>query len=107
MRESTVEAYLVERVEATGGMIRKLRWVGRKGAPDRIVIYDRLLVFVELKTAGGKLAPCQKREIKRLERYHMPVRVIDTIRGVDALVHDCMVATQVLNLVSEAAQGSA
>ena len=38
MRESEIEAYLVERVEALGGVVRKVRWIGRRGAPDRLVL---------------------------------------------------------------------
>ena len=34
MRESTIEDYLVERVKALGGEVRKVKWIGRHGAPD-------------------------------------------------------------------------
>lgn len=38
MRESTIENYLVERVKAMGGEVRKVKWIGRHGAPDRLVM---------------------------------------------------------------------
>ena len=38
MRESTIEQYLVEQVKAKGGEVRKVKWIGRNGAPDRIVM---------------------------------------------------------------------
>jgi len=38
MRESTIELYLVEQVKALGGEVRKVKWIGRNGAPDRIVM---------------------------------------------------------------------
>ena len=37
-RESTIEAHLVKRVKALGGEVRKVQWVGRRGAPDRLVM---------------------------------------------------------------------
>lgn len=38
MRESQIEKYLVERVTALGGEVRKVKWIGRRGAPDRLVM---------------------------------------------------------------------
>jgi hypothetical protein len=41
MRESTIEDYLVERVKSLGGEVRKVKWIGRHGAPDRLVMLRR------------------------------------------------------------------
>jgi len=38
MRESLIEKHLVRRVAEAGGETRKVRWVGRNGAPDRLVL---------------------------------------------------------------------
>lgn len=38
MRESEIEKYLVQRVKALGGEVRKVAWIGRRGAPDRLVM---------------------------------------------------------------------
>ena len=38
MRESVIEQYLVDRVKALGGEVRKVKWIGRRGAPDRLVM---------------------------------------------------------------------
>lgn len=38
MRERDVEQYLVEQVKAKGGEVRKVKWIGRNGAPDRLVL---------------------------------------------------------------------
>lgn len=37
-RERDIERYLVKRVKALGGEVRKVQWVGRSGAPDRLVM---------------------------------------------------------------------
>ncbi len=51
MRESTVEEYLVARVKALRGEIRKVQWPGRQKAPDRVV----MLRPHTLKGPGGLL----------------------------------------------------
>jgi hypothetical protein len=41
MRERDIEAHLVKRVKAMGGEVRKVQWIGRRGAPDRLVMIAR------------------------------------------------------------------
>lgn len=38
LRESDIERRLVERVKELGGEVRKVKWIGRRGAPDRLVM---------------------------------------------------------------------
>ena len=38
MHERDIEAALVERIEALGGETRKVKWIGRVAAPDRVVM---------------------------------------------------------------------
>jgi hypothetical protein len=38
IRERDIEAYLVKRVKAMGGEVRKVKWIGRNFAPDRLVV---------------------------------------------------------------------
>jgi len=88
MLERDVEKYLVERVKAVGGKVRKVKWVGRKGAPDRLVFGRRLRpCFVELKRPeGGVLSQHQKDEIADLIEGGFDVFVVNTMDGVDALM---------------------
>lgn len=98
MRERDIEKYLVERVKALGGEVRKVKWIGRNGAPDRLVMlpdgrvfevdyigYDRT-IWVELKATGKKPEPHQLREHKRMRDMGQRVEVIDSIEGVDGLL---------------------
>jgi tRNA U54 and U55 pseudouridine synthase Pus10 len=63
MRESKIERTLVKRVRAAGGEIRKLAWIGRRGAPDRLVMLPgRRPFLVELKAPKGRLSKIQERE---------------------------------------------
>ena len=96
MLESEIETYLVERVKAAGGEVRKVKWIGRHGAPDRLVLlpaefngnWERsaIVVFVELKAPGKPLEEHQAREHKRMRGFGARVIVIDSKEGVDALL---------------------
>lgn len=87
MLERDIEAHLVKRVKALGGVIRKAKWIGHVGAPDRrVMLPDRPPVWVELKATGKKAEPHQVREHNRMRRLGELVEVIDSIEGVEALL---------------------
>jgi hypothetical protein len=82
MRESKIEKALVKRVKAAGGEIRKVQWVGRRGAPDRLVMMPgRSPVLVELKAPKGRLSKLQEREIATLRSWF----VVHVVWSLDAL----------------------
>ena len=98
MRESTVEEYLVKRVEALGGEVRKVQWVGRANAPDRVVMLPTgklnwlgvSCVWVELKNPDTlKTFPAnaheraQAREHLRMRKCGQFVVVLGTKAQVD------------------------
>lgn len=103
MRERDIEDYLVKRVKAMGGEVRKVQWIGRIGAPDRLVMlparrlpsdfgggsYQYLVptsFWVELKAPGAKPRPSQLREHERMRAMGQRVEVIDSLEGVEGLL---------------------
>jgi hypothetical protein len=58
LRESDIEAYLNKRVKELGGESRKVRWIGRNSAPDRIVMLpgraERKTTVAEVKVFAEK-----------------------------------------------------
>lgn len=105
MLERDVEAYLVKRVKELGGEVRKVKWIGRRGAPDRLVMLPNGRVFavderghgrttwVELKRPGLAAAfpknaheRQQHREHERMRAMGQRVVVIDSIEGVEELL---------------------
>lgn len=98
MRESFIEQYLVDKVKAIGGEVRKVQWIGRRGAPDRLVmlpyrpdflpgsVIDAATIWVELKAPGEKVKPHQAREHERMRAMGQRVVVIDSIEGVEELL---------------------
>lgn len=98
MRERDIEKHLVQRVKELGGEIRKVKWLGRRGAPDRVVMLPQVwahgfapnrlhcAIWVELKAPGEKPKSHQIREHERMRAMGQRVVVIDSIEGVEALL---------------------
>lgn len=114
LRESDIEKYLVKQVKAAGGEVRKVQWIGRSGAPDRLVMLDpwpaavrladrfkipdlealalvqqivgQCIVWPELKAPGKKAEPHQLREHERMRKMGQRVVVIDSYEGVDEVL---------------------
>jgi hypothetical protein len=55
MLERDIEQYLVEQVEARGGQAHKIKFINKRGAPDRLVIIPAAWL-VEVKKRGGRLS---------------------------------------------------
>lgn len=99
LRERDIEKHLVTRVKALGGEVRKVKWIGRDGAPDRVVMLPERVGYpetyywgsprtfwIELKAPGEKPEPHQVREHERMRRMGQHVEVIDSIEGVERLL---------------------
>lgn len=107
MKESAIEAYLVKKAKAAGGEVRKVQWIGRKSAPDRLLMippyqwyagcpasdeFPSQTIWVELKNPDTiKTFPAnaheraQHREHERMRAMGQRVEVIGTIEQVDEL----------------------
>ena len=92
--ESVIERHLCRAVKRAGGEVRKMRWIGRRGAPDRFVLlrhpvssifagHSTSHLWVELKRPGGKLMPEQEREIATMRASGCAVLVFDTKESID------------------------
>jgi hypothetical protein len=98
VRESDVEEYFVTRVKNLGGEVRKVAWIGRAGAPDRLVgvppqKHGGIQALIEMKspdTIGTFPADAreraQAREHVRLRAAGFRVEVIGTFDQVDAFL---------------------
>lgn len=94
MREHEVEADLIAAAKRAGGECRKLRWIGRRGAPDRIVFLPGgRIIFFELK-APGKAATFpanaherrQAREHERMRAVGQRVEVVDSFADIERIL---------------------
>lgn len=80
MIEAEVENAVVALAKQHGWLIRKLRWIGRDGAPDRFFAKRGRIVLPEFKRPRGDPRVLQQRELERLRAAGVECPVIDTIR---------------------------
>lgn len=92
-REKAVERRLRLEVKARGGECMKFVSPGRRGVPDRIVLwpYGRAH-FIELKAPGRKPSPGQRREAERLKALGFTVLCLDSEETVKDYVSFCETA---------------
>lgn len=98
--ERDIEKRLVQRVKELGGEVRKVKWIGRSGAPDRLLMLprqaphlvggkvadERNTVWVELKAPGKKPEPHQLREHARMRKMGQRVVVVDSYEQIEELL---------------------
>jgi len=102
VRESTIEHRLVKRVKELGGEVRKVKWEGRRGAPDRLVMLPKFhavgawldrTIWVELKKPGRAATfpstpheHAQHREHERMRKMGQRVEVVDSFERIEEIL---------------------
>jgi hypothetical protein len=86
--ESEIEDYAKKLCDKYDILFRKVSWIGRRSAPDRLIGG----VFVEFKAPGEKPKAHQLREHKRLRRF-CRVEVIDSKEKVKELIDEILTQT--------------
>lgn len=87
IRESAVEDYLVEQVEEAGGEARKVQWIGRSNAPDRLILLNGAC-FCEVKRPGKFPTAAQYREIDRINESGGKAVWVNSYEMVDTLIEE-------------------
>ena len=77
-RERNIESLLINEVGKIGGLCFKFN-SGVRGVPDRIVIYNGRVYFLELKRPkGGRVSPLQQHWITTLNEHGVYANVVCT-----------------------------
>lgn len=86
--EGKIQKYAKYRFEAIGGLVRKLSYEGRNGAPDLLVVLPGGVIwFVEVKKdENTEPEEHQLREHKRLRKRGANVFVVGSFKQVDDLI---------------------
>lgn len=80
MIEAAVEMPVVKRAEKAGYFVRKVSWIGRRSAPDRLFARkDRGQVYIEFKKPGAKATLAQTTEHDRMRAAGIEVYVCDNV----------------------------
>jgi len=85
--ESPIEGVVCKLAEEAGWLVRKVSWLGRRAAPDRLFAKGGRVVLIEFKRPGTAFATLQQQlEHKRLTSSGIEVHVCDSISsGLSAL----------------------
>lgn len=84
--EEQVRQYAKSELRKRGAEMRKLKWIGRKHAPDDVALLPRVHPLIEFKAPGKKPTDGQLREHVRLRRAGFEVWVIDSFEAVDFFI---------------------
>jgi len=88
VRESTLEARCRKRAAALGWRLPKWVSPGNNGVPDRILLADGCLVFIEFKAPGKRPTPLQQHWIDWLNDHGLRAEVIDSYDAFETLVEE-------------------
>lgn len=86
MREKEIENYLVKKVKKLCGLCFKFISPGNAGVPDRIVIKNGKLIFIELKAPGKSVRALQRLQIDKLLKHGQIVYVADSKEKIDLIL---------------------
>ncbi len=76
---------MTSQLSKIGISTRKVKWIGRDGAPDRLILANGG-IWVELKAPGEKPRANQKIELEALAKAGMTAYCIDSIQQIDELI---------------------
>lgn len=86
-QEKQIESYLKGRAEEEGALCLKFTSPGTRGVPDRMILSNGQVFFVELKRPkGGKLSALQKHWRKKFEAQGFYIHVLKNREEVDDFV---------------------
>lgn len=85
MLEKQVETYLTKQVKAKKGL--SLKFLSTiTGVPDRIIILNKKLYFVELKTEKGVISERQKIVFQELNNHGFPVIILRNKHEIETFI---------------------
>lgn len=84
--EGKVQRYCAAGFKRIGGLVRKLKWEGRNGAPDLCIFMPGgIVLFIEVKKDNGKVRVTQSKEHKRMKDRNAHVYIIRTVEEANTL----------------------
>lgn len=86
MLEKNIESYLVKKIKNLKGLTFKFVSPGNIGVPDRIILFNRKVYFVELKAPNKKPRPSQIIQFRKIAEHYEEVIILDSISKIDEFV---------------------
>lgn len=85
MREAEIQSKIIARLKEAGWFVTKLITTTTNGIPDLLCIKSGRVIFIEVKSATGKIAPLQAYRIGQIKKQGIEVIVTNNIEGVSHL----------------------
>lgn len=86
MLEEQIEKEVVHKAEMAGYEVRKVQWIGRRGAMDRVFFGHGKCIWIEFKAPGEEPEGQQAREIRRLKKRYPHIHVCDNVADALAIL---------------------
>jgi Holliday junction resolvase len=77
MRESTLEAKIVKYCRENGILTYKFSSPSHRGVPDRVMMKDGKVMFMEVKAPGKRPTALQLHEIEKIQRSGVVAGCVD------------------------------
>jgi Holliday junction resolvase len=83
MRESELQKKIVDRLNRHGWSCIKLIQTNMNGIPDLMCIRKGTVMFLEVKTETGVVAPLQQKRIDDLNKHGVFAKVVRSVEDID------------------------
>jgi Holliday junction resolvase len=83
MRESELQKKIVDRLNRHGWSCVKLIQTNMNGIPDLMCIRKGTVMFLEVKTETGVVAPLQQKRIDDLNKHGVFAKVVRSLEDID------------------------
>ena len=83
MRESELQKKIVDRLNRHGWSCIKLIQTNMNGIPDLMCIRKGTVMFLEVKTETGVVAPLQQKRIDDLNKHGVFAKVVRSLEDID------------------------
>ena len=87
MRESEIQSKIRDKLTKSGWLVIKLEKTSWNGIPDLMCIRKGNVIFLEVKTEIGIIAPLQDHRIKTLNAIGCFARVVRSVEDVDVFTY--------------------
>ena len=83
MRESELQKKIKDRLIKNGWSVIKLIQTNMNGIPDLMCIRKGRVMFLEVKTEKGIVAPLQEKRIEELNKHGVFAKVVRSVEDID------------------------
>ncbi len=86
MRESKIEKDVCDHASELGWLVYKFVSPGTRGVPDRVIMKNGIVIFIEFKKRNEVPSGLQKKQVKKIRDRGIKVFIVDDLKeGIDLI----------------------